>query len=86
MSAKFPRGSKPILSHPSIINASSPNTYKSRYNKEIKQRQGFNIKKTEYQSKRNATGTHRWARQTAKVSTPTISSIDKPLSRNKHRV
>ena len=36
--------------------------------------------------KRNPTGKPQWARQTAKASDPTISSIDKSLSRNRHRV
>ena len=44
------------------------------------------VSKTEYRSKRNLTGKPRWAQQTAKVSGPTISSIDKSLSRNRHKV
>ena len=42
------------------------------------------VNKTEYRSKRNPTGKPRWARQTDKG--PTISSVDKSLSRNRHRV
>ena len=74
------------IKEPYLINASSPRTYKSRYNKELKQRKGLTVNKTEYQSKRNPTGKPLWARQTAKASGHTISSIDKSLSRNRHRV
>ena len=44
------------------------------------------VNKTEYQSKRNPTGKPRWARQTAIDQAPTISSTDKSLSRDRHRV
>ena len=41
------------------------------------------VNKTEYRSKRNPTGKPRRARQTAKASGPTISSIDKSLSKSR---
>ena len=44
------------------------------------------VNKTEYRSKRNPTGKLRWAWQQPKLQAPTISSIDKSLSRNRHRV
>ena len=46
------------------------------------------VNKTEYQSKRNPTGNPRGPdkQQKQKHQAPTISSIDKSLSRNRHRV
>ena len=44
------------------------------------------VHKTEYRSKRYPTGEPRWVKQQQKQQAPTISSIDKSLSRNRHRV
>ena len=44
------------------------------------------VNKIEYRSKRNPTGKSRWAWQQSTHQAPTISSIDKSLSRNRHRV
>ena len=44
------------------------------------------VHKTEYRSKRNPTGKPPWAWQQPKHQAPTISSIDKSSSRNRHRV
>ena len=41
---------------------------------------------TDYRSKRNPKGKPRWAPQQPKHQAPTISSIDKSLSRNRHRI
>ena len=55
---------------------------KRRYSKD----KDSTVNKTEYQSKRNPTGKPRWAWQQPKHQAPTISSIDKSLSWNRHRV
>ena len=44
------------------------------------------VQKTEYRSKRNPTGKPQWALQLPKHQGPIISSIDRSLSRNRHRV
>ena len=44
------------------------------------------VHQTEYQSKRNPTGKPRWTWQQLKHQAPTISSIAKSISRNRHRV
>ena len=44
------------------------------------------VNKSEYQTKRNPTGKPRWADKQPKHQAPTISSVDKSLSRNNHRV
>ena len=43
------------------------------------------VNKTKYWSKRNPTGKPRWAWQQSKHKAPTISSIDKSLSKSHHR-
>ena len=59
-------------------------------NQEITRRQGKDkestVNKTEYRSKINPTGKPRGPDKQPKHQSPTISSIDKSLSRNNHRV
>ena len=59
-------------------------------NKDIKGDKAKNmdstVHKTEYRSKNNPTDTLRWTRQQPKHQAPTISSMDKSRSRNRHRV
>ena len=54
--------------------------------KEIKQGQGLSVHKTEYQSKKIQQVNLRWACQQPKHQAITISSINKSLCRNRHRV
>ena len=74
------------MKDPLLINASSPKTYKSRYNKEIKQNKDSTVNKTECRSKRNQQVNHGGPDKQPKNQAPTISSIDKSLSRNRHIV
>ena len=74
------------MKDPQPTNASSPKTYKSRYTRRQIKDKDPTVNKTEYRNKKNPTAKPPWARQQPKHQAPTISSIDKSLSRNHHRV
>ena len=74
------------MKDPYLINASSTKTYKSRYNKEISKDKDSTVNKTEYRSKEIQHVNPRGPDKQPKHQAPTISSIDKSLSRNHHRV